>query len=89
MPDGFKGQLPKNGAARKWPRMCGNGSAMIAETKTGVVDAILEVGRQRKAVLDQLRAALQSGDNSQALNLARQLCGLQNEESTRTNPRLN
>ena len=47
---------------------------------TGAVDAILEVGRQRKVVLDQLRTALQSGDDSQALDLARQLCGLQNEE---------
>lgn len=43
----------------------------------GTVDAILEVGRQRKFVLNQLRVALQSGDDSQALNLARQLCGLQ------------
>jgi hypothetical protein len=56
---------------------------------TGAVDAILEVGRQRKVVLDQLRTALQSGDDSQALDLARQLCGLQNEESNRVNPRLN
>jgi len=62
---------------------------MISETKTGIVDTILEVGRQRKAVLDQLRAALQSGDSPQALNLARQLCGLQNEESARINPCFN
>jgi hypothetical protein len=56
---------------------------------SGAVDAILEVGRQRKAVLDHLRAALQSGDDSQALDLARELCGLENEESNRANPRLN
>jgi hypothetical protein len=56
---------------------------------TGAVDAILEVGRQRKAVLEKLRAALQSGNDPQALHLARQLCGLQHEESNRTNPRLN
>jgi hypothetical protein len=56
---------------------------------TGAVNAILEVGRQRKVVLNQLRAALQSGDDSQALDLARQLCGLQNEESNRVNPRFN
>lgn len=48
-----------------------------------IVDAILEVGRQRKIVLDQLRAALQSGDDRQALELARQLCGLPNEKSNR------
>ena len=62
---------------------------MISEHNSGVVDAILEVGRQRNAILDRLRAALQSGDNSQALNLARQYCGLTHEESDRTNTRLN
>jgi hypothetical protein len=56
---------------------------------TGVVDAILEVGRQRQAVLEQLRAALQSGNDSEALRRARELCGLRNEESNRTNSRLN
>lgn len=43
---------------------------------SGVVDAILEVSRQRKALLNQLRSALQSGNNAEALQLARQLCGL-------------
>jgi len=43
---------------------------------SGVVDAILEVSRQRKSLLDRLRAALQSGDDTVALELARQLCGL-------------
>ena len=63
---------------------------MISEPNTsGIVDAILEVGRQRVALLGQLRSALESGDDSKALNLARQLCGLENEESDRTNPRLN
>jgi hypothetical protein len=55
----------------------------------GVIDAILEVGRQRKGVLDKLRMALESGDDSGALELARQLCGLQNEESYRANSRIN
>lgn len=63
---------------------------MISEPNTaGVVDAILEVGRQRGALLEQLRAALQSGDDPKALRLARTLCGLENEESDRTNSRLN
>ena len=42
----------------------------------GLVDAILEVSRQRKVLLDQLRFALQSGNDAEALRLARQLCGL-------------
>jgi hypothetical protein len=56
---------------------------------SGAVDAILEVGRQRKAVLEELRAALQSGNDLQALDIARQLCGLQHAESNRTNTRIN
>ena len=55
----------------------------------GVVDAILEVGRQRRTLLENLRAALESGDEPKALRFARQLCGLGNEESNRTNSRLN
>lgn len=65
-------------------------SAETGVSVSGIVDAILEVGRQRNALLIRLRAALQSGDDNHALTLARQLCGLQNnEESGRTNSRLN
>lgn len=42
----------------------------------GVVDAILSVGNERKGVLNQMRAALISGCDSEALELARRLCGL-------------
>lgn len=63
---------------------------MISEPNTaGIVDAILEVGRQRAALLEELRAALESRDDSKALQLARRLCGLENEESNRANSRLN
>jgi conjugal transfer/entry exclusion protein len=48
----------------------------IPMSVSGVVDAILEVSRQRKPLLDQLRSVLQSGDDAKALQLARQLCGL-------------
>jgi hypothetical protein len=43
---------------------------------SGIVDAILDVGRQRSALLAQLRAALESGAEREALTLARRLCGL-------------
>jgi hypothetical protein len=43
---------------------------------SGVVDAILEVGNQRKLLFGQMRSALVSGNNSEALGFARQLCGL-------------
>lgn len=58
----------------------------MTDTSTlGVVHAILEVSRERKAVLDQLRAALKSGDSVRALELARQLCGLKDEQGDRVN----
>ena len=44
---------------------------------SGVVDAILEVSRQRKSLLDQLQSALKSGNDAEALLLARRICGLQ------------
>jgi hypothetical protein len=56
---------------------------------SGVVEAILEVGRHRKATLQRLRAALERGDTENALNFARQLCGLANEEGNRTDTRIN
>ena len=52
---------------------------------SGVIDAILQVGGQRKLLLDQMRSALESDDNETALRFARQLCGLMNEKSTRIN----
>jgi hypothetical protein len=64
--------------------------SVISESNTaGIVDAILEVGRQRAALLEDLRSALQCGNEPKALHLARQLCGLDNEESNRVNSRLN
>jgi hypothetical protein len=56
----------------------------------GIVDAITAVGRKRKALLDLMRGALETGDNERALNFARQLCGLSNEEEKpRTHTRVN
>jgi hypothetical protein len=43
---------------------------------SGVVNAILEVGNQRKELFSRLRSALQSGSDFEALGFARQLCGL-------------
>ena len=43
---------------------------------SGMVDAVLEIGRQRSVLLAQLRVALESGAEREALTLARRLCGL-------------
>jgi hypothetical protein len=60
----------------------------VALSVPGLVDAILEVSRQRKIILDQVRSALLSGNDVEALRLARRLCGLpvkdRNEEGYRT-----
>lgn len=56
----------------------------------GVVEAALEIARERRETLAQLRAALEKGENEKALRLARRLCGLEiNEERHRTNPCIN
>jgi hypothetical protein len=52
---------------------------------SAVVEAILEVGRQRRDLLDEMRGALQSGDSEKALRLLSQYCGLTDEKSARTN----
>lgn len=44
---------------------------------SGLVDAILGVGSERKALLDRLRSSLESGNDAEALRCARTLCGLQ------------
>ena len=56
---------------------------------TGLIDAALEISRERREILMKLREALDSGDESRALGLARQLCGLDDEKGNRTHPRLN
>jgi hypothetical protein len=56
---------------------------------TGIVDAILGVGRQRRWLFEQLRAALQSGDDTRALSVAKVLCGVANEKGHRTDSSLN
>jgi hypothetical protein len=55
----------------------------------GMVDAIIVVACERKALLDRMRSALEARDNEGALNLARQLCGLSDKEEPRTPPSVN
>lgn len=53
------------------------------------MDAVLEVGQERTALFAELRVALESGNDGEALILARRLCGLHYEESDRTHPGIN
>ncbi len=89
------GILPLDASIRE-PRTEHSGDVRCIESTTktvplslpGLVDAILEVSRQRKTMLDQVRSALLSGNDLEALQLARKLCGLpikdRNEEGYRT-----
>lgn len=69
-----KGSSPR-GSSANWSR---------------VVDAIIEVGRRRNAILELMRVELQCGNNEAVLRLARELCGLADErtEGHRTDPRV-
>lgn len=57
----------------------------------GLVNAALEISMRRRAVLGLMREALESGDEGRALELARQLCGLEHRRETgnRTNSSIN
>lgn len=55
-----------------------------------LAEAALEIARRRRETLVRLRAALERGDNVEALRLAKELCGVKHEqESDRTRPRIN
>ncbi len=59
-------------------------------TLGGLVGAALEIARRRRETLARLRAALERGDDAEALRLAKELCGVEHEQkSDRTRPRLN
>jgi hypothetical protein len=52
---------------------------------SGLVEAILTVGRERKELLDRLRLALVANKPDHALSLARQLCNVQKGEDAHDN----
>jgi hypothetical protein len=68
-----------------------NGNPMQKDPSlTGVVEAALEIARKRRDTLARLRAAVVSGDNTKVVELARKLCGVENdEESHRISSRVN
>ncbi|MCL6480393.1 MAG: hypothetical protein K6U02_01580 [Firmicutes bacterium] len=46
------------------------------EAGSGLVEAALEISRKRTQMMEQMRKALETGDEKQALSLARLLVGL-------------
>src|SRR5438034_2344549 len=49
---------------------------------TGLVKKALEISRKRSEALALLRAALERGDDTEALRLARELCGIEHEQKS-------
>jgi len=63
---------------------------MANPNTNALMETALEIAQERRDTLAKLRAALEHGDDVQALQFARRLCGLTNDqESHRINPRLN
>ena len=58
---------------------------------TSLIDAVLEISQARRNILQRMRAALEAGDNAEALKLAARLCGVSQDEETgdRINSRVN
>jgi len=57
-----------------------------ASAFSGVVEVILEIGRERQRILESLREALLRGDDAEALERARELTGLPTKRSVVTSP---
>lgn len=48
---------------------------------SGLVEAALAIAEKRRDILTRLRSALEQGKDAEALEFARQLCGLENDEA--------
>jgi hypothetical protein len=51
----------------------------------GLVNKALEISERRAETLGKLKAALLSGEDSKALELAREYCGIDHAQSNRVN----
>lgn len=58
---------------------------MANTSKTALMEAALAIAEERREILVKLRAALESGDDTRALELARELCGVDYEKGNRVN----
>ena len=50
--------------------------------REGLLEALLEIGRERQAIMDKMREALLRGDDRGALERARELTGLPSTKLT-------
>ena len=59
---------------------------MASASKSALIEAALEIAQERREIMAKLRAALESGNDTRALELARELCGVDYEKGNRVNP---
>jgi len=52
----------------------------------GILDAVIEISRRQAKILEAMRDALERGDNDEALDHARELCGLPRKSKTDAAP---
>jgi hypothetical protein len=50
---------------------------------SGLVDTILQIGKERQRILTLMKTALLRGDDAEALDMARELTGLPRKNATR------
>jgi hypothetical protein len=55
----------------------------------GLLNAAMEVATERRALLEAIKEALERRDHSAVISLVRKLCGVNDEKSGGTNPRVN
>jgi hypothetical protein len=51
--------------------------------RRGLLDAALEIGRKRHDILQRMRAAVEAGNRSEVFEIARELCGVNQDEQAR------
>jgi hypothetical protein len=54
-----------------------------------LMSKLLEIARKRRVVLEQMRQAIEAGDNDSVLVLAKKLTGIDDEQRNRINSRVN
>ena len=48
----------------------------------GLVAAAIEIGRARQNLIQQMRFAFERGDNSEAMRLGKELCGIEERDTS-------
>jgi hypothetical protein len=59
----------------------------ISTRLSPVLDVALEAGRKLRFKLEAMKGALRDGDETSALTIAREICGLEQQDQRATNPR--